>query len=179
MNPAGGLRIESGKQAVKRAGAAAFPGGEPVAQRLVARGAFEQAVQEGAQVEAGASGHNGEAFTVRRCRPEPAGQAGIFAGGEKLVGIQDIQKMVGNPPTLGGRQLGGSDIEVAVDLQGIAIDDLAAESGGEGQGQIALAGTGRADHCNQRAFGPTSGAKTSAWEFRGDLRERPRYTIKE
>ena len=152
MNPARGRGIESGKQAVQRAGPPEFPGGQPVAQRLVARRAFEQAVQKSAEVEAGASGDYGEAAARRNAGDGLARQPRVFTGGEELVGIHDVDEVVRNAAPLFRRQLGGSDIEVPVDLERVAVDHFAVERFGNGQRQSALSGAGGAGHCNQRAL---------------------------
>ena len=81
-----------------------------------------------------------------------ARQPGIFTGGEKLVGIHDVDEVVGNAAPLLRRQLGGSDIEVAVDLERIAVDHFAVERFGNGQRQVAFSGAGGTGHCNQRAL---------------------------
>jgi len=53
----------------------------------------------------------------------------------------------------GGRiQLGGSDIEVAVDLEGIAVYDFSIEFRGNGQGQVAFSGARGAHYRNQGEF---------------------------
>ena len=152
MNPARGGGIESGKQAVERAGPAEFPGGQPVAQALVARRAFEEAVQKSAQVKAGASGNYGEAAACRNGGNGFARQAGIFTGGEEFVGIDDVDEVVGNAAALRQRQLGGSDIEVPVDLERVAVDHFAVESFRQGQRQAAFSGARGTGHCNQRAL---------------------------
>ncbi len=58
-----------------------------------------------------------------------------------------------NTTALPFRQLGGADIEMAVDLQGVAVDDFAMEILGNLKGQVALSGPGRAGDCNQWHIG--------------------------
>ena len=41
--------------------------------------------------------------------------AGIFAGGENPVGVEDVDEMVGDTAALVERQLGSADVEMAVD----------------------------------------------------------------
>ena len=96
MNLSGRAGIESCKQAVERAGAAGFAGRQPVAQILIARGAFEQAVQQSAQIKTGAAGHDRQLAARGNPGDGLAGQARIFAGGEQFVGIDDIDQVVGN-----------------------------------------------------------------------------------
>ena len=58
--------------------------------------------------------------------------------------------MVRNAPALAFRELGGAYVEVAKDLQGIAIDNFAVEFLCDFESQIALAGAGGANYRNQR-----------------------------
>ena len=60
--------------------------------------------------------------------------------------------MVRNAAPLVKRQLGGADVEMAVDLQRVAVDDFAVEPLRDFQRQIAFSGAGGAGHCNQREF---------------------------
>ena len=54
-----------------------------------------------------------------------------------------------NAALLRHRQLRRANVEVAINLQRIAIDDFAIELAGQEQSQIALSGAGRTDHRNQ------------------------------
>jgi hypothetical protein len=51
-----------------------------------------------------------------------------------------------------GRRLGGTDIEAAVELEGIAIDYFSGESFCRAQGQIAFARCGGPDDNHQRTL---------------------------
>ena len=57
---------------------------------------------------------------------------------------------MGNTTALVERQFGSADIEMAIHLQGVAINDLTAESFGDGQGQFAFSAPGGANDGNQR-----------------------------
>ena len=46
---------------------------------------------------------------------------------------------------LGGRCFGGADIEPAIDLYGVVVDDLAVEFRGQMEGQRALTASGGAE----------------------------------
>jgi hypothetical protein len=48
-----------------------------------------------------------------------------------------------------GWDFGGRDVQAAIDLHRIAIDDFTIEAFGECEAKIAFAGSGRADYCNQ------------------------------
>ncbi len=60
---------------------------------------------------------------------------------------------MGNIAPLLNRKLGSADIEVAVDLQGVAVDHLAIEFLGNAQSKRALTGAGGAYDDNERRFG--------------------------
>ena len=77
--------------------------------------------------------------------------------------------MVGNTAPLGGRQFGGADIEVAIHLQRIAVDDFAVELLGNHKCQIALSRAGRTGDCNQ---GPV-GYVCLVWSRHGFLLSNP------
>ena len=49
--------------------------------------------------------------------------------------------MVRDTQTLDRRRFGRADVETAIDLNRIVVDDFAAEGGGERQGESALAAT--------------------------------------
>ena len=68
------------------------------------------------------------------------------------VRIDDIDQVVWNPAAFFRRQLGGADIEVAEDLQGIAVDDFTVEFFSDCEGQIAFSGAGGTDNRNQRVL---------------------------
>ena len=79
---------------------------------------------------------------------------GIIAGAEKLVRIHDIHQMVRDSAPLILSQFRRSHIEAAVDLQGVAVDDLATYPGRDMQRKLAFArGCGpQHDRQDQRIF---------------------------
>jgi len=58
-----------------------------------------------------------------------------------------------NTTALPLRQFGGADVEMAVDLQGVTIDDFAMEILSNLKGQFALSGPGWSSDCNQWHIG--------------------------
>ena len=58
-------------------------------------------------------------------------QACVFAGGAEFVRVENIDQVMGNSAALGQGQLGGADIEMAIHLQGVAVDDFAIELFGD------------------------------------------------
>ena len=88
-------------------------------------------------------GDSGDLFT---------GRASIIAGGETRLGVQHVKQMVGYAAAGGDGRLGRADIEAAVELEGIAIDDFTRKGFGDAQCQLALARCGRADDRYQRTL---------------------------
>ena len=153
MNLPRGGGIESSKKAVERRRAAGLARRQAVAQRLVADRALEEAFEQRAQVEARASGENRKPAAGGDFRDGGARQAGVFAGGEELVGIQDIDQVMGNTATLGQRQFGSADIKVAIHLERVAVDNFSVELFRKQKCQIALSGSGGTGDCNQGSIG--------------------------
>ena len=63
---------------------------QPVAQRLVADRSFKKSFEQRAQVEARASRQNRKPAARGNFCDGGARQARVFAGGAKLVGIEDV-----------------------------------------------------------------------------------------
>ena len=66
------------------------------------------------------------------------GSRRIFACREDLVGIDDVYEMVRNSPSPFERNFGRSDIEIAEDLERVAIDNFAIELLGDAQRKVAF-----------------------------------------
>ena len=73
----------------------------------------------------------------------------ILAGCERLVRIENIDQVVRYATLLFLAQLGGSDIEVAIDLERVTIDDFALELPCQANPQFAFSGSGRAYNRDQ------------------------------
>ena len=76
----------------------------------------------------------------------------IARDGRRLGDVQHVELVVGYTATLGDRQLRGPDVHPAVELHGVGVHDLAAQSLGHRECQRRLAGSCRADdrerpHC--------------------------------
>jgi hypothetical protein len=155
---------------VERSAAAGLACAQAVAQRLIAYRSFKEAFEQGAQVEAGASGENRKPAAAGYFRDGGTRQARVFAGGEELVRIQDIDQMMRNITALGEGQLGSADIEVAIDLQRVAIDDFSVELLGNEERQIALSGPGGTGDCNQGSL-----ARVWLYVVRGICGQTPLY----
>jgi len=81
---------------------------------------------------------------------------GVTAGG-----VEHVQQMVTYPAALGHRSLGGADVEIPVELKGIAIDDLARKFLAYAQCERAFARARRTGNDNQGGF--RSGSTCLSW----------------
>ena len=73
------------------------------------------------------------------------------------VGIENVDQVMGNSAAFGQRQFGRADIEVAIHLQGVAVDNFAVELFRDQKCEIALSGSGGTGDCNQWSFGCVCG----------------------
>src|SRR6185295_15034212 len=65
--------------------------------------------------------------------------------GEILGRLGNVDQMMWHASLLGGRNLGGCDVDSAIDLNGIEIDDLTVKGERELDGEFAFARRGRPD----------------------------------
>ena len=117
----------------------------------------EEAVDEGAQVEAGASGDDGQVAAgsggtaaFGDAGEGFAGLAAVVACGAGFVGRGDVDHVVLDEGALFARGLGGADLHLAVDGNGVAADDLAVELFGEAKCEGGFAAGGGADEDDER-----------------------------
>ena len=80
---------------------------------------------------------------------DPPGEARIVAGGHVLAGTGHIKQVMGDASPLGRRRLCGSDVHLAVERDGIATHNFAAELLGKRHRQGSLAARGGAKHDQQ------------------------------
>ena len=91
-----------------------------------------KAVNQGGKIQAGASGDDREMAAIRDLAHGGAGLSAIFAGGHGVVGIGDVDEMVGDLALFFRGGLGGANVHAAVDGYGVAADDFSVEALGEG-----------------------------------------------
>ena len=65
------------------------------------------------------------------------------AAEKRLIGIGHVDQVMANLGLLILRGFGSADVQPAIDLHRVGIDDLGIQSMCQPQGQIALAGSGR------------------------------------
>jgi len=157
VNFRGGFAVESAQQAVQRSRPARFAGGESVAQSLIARGPFEKSIEQGPQVKTGTAGNDREPSSGRYVSDSESGKAGVLAGGKDFVGVNDIEKVVRNAAAFRGRKFSRSDIEVAIDLQRVAINNFAAEGVSYFERECAFSRSCWPGDRNQRRLGRVTG----------------------
>ena len=118
-----GARIEALEDAVEIAG---FCGeiAEAFAEGFVAGRGRGEAFEEGAEIEAGASGDDGDVATVADLGDGGAGGAGVVAGGAGFAGPLEIEAVVQDAGALGGGGFGGADLHEAIDGDRVAAYDL-------------------------------------------------------
>ena len=123
-------------------------------------------VQGGAHVEPGPARHHGQ---------RPAAQHGIdvgprvplVRGDAGLLGhVEHVELVVLDAVPLLRGDLGGADVHPAVELGGVGAHDLAPQPPGERDGEVGLAGGGRADHPDDDAVHQSessSSGVSSSW----------------
>ncbi len=110
----------------------------------------EEAVDEGAQVEAGAAGDDGQVPAFNNSSKGFAGLAAVVPCGAGFIGRDDVDHVVLDEGALFVSGLSGADLHLAVDGYRVAADDLAAELCGEPECERGLAAGGRADEDDER-----------------------------
>ena len=88
---------------------------EPGAHLLLAGWTREEAHGEGAEVEAGASGDDGQMAARRDLAQGVAGLAGVFACIHQLIGVGYVDQVVRDLALLIGGWFGGAYVHAAVD----------------------------------------------------------------
>jgi hypothetical protein len=127
MDPGRSRRIQPLENPVEASAVTPFPSGETVAQVLIARGSWEQAIQQGAQVKPRPTGdHRDFSACGDVCQDRPR-SPGIFAGRKQLVGLGDVDQVMCDTTARCEREFSGAEVKMSVHLQGIAIHDFPTE----------------------------------------------------
>ena len=124
-----------------------------MAQLFRALRAGEESFQQSAQVQSGATDHDGQVISKVDLRKHLARLASIFARGDVLSGIENIEKMVGRARARGGAGLGRTDIKLPHHCDRIAVDNLALELLSERERQRGLPAGGWTEDHQQERFG--------------------------
>jgi len=128
----GGCWVETGEEAMQPCRAVMLATAlQTRAKVFLSRGTGKEAIREGAQIEAGSAGDDGKALARSYPLEGLTSKAAIFSGGERLVGIGDVDEVMRQACAVGGRGLGGADVHAAIDGDGVATDDFAVEALGK------------------------------------------------
>lgn len=106
--------------------------------------------EEGVDEGVGAADDDREVFASGDVGDEVGGMVAEVGGGELavVIGVDVAEEVVGDAAALGGGNLVGGDVEAAVDLHFVGVDDFGGgEEGCKVDGETGLAGAGGAhDH---------------------------------
>lgn len=125
---------------------------KPLPQLEVRSRTFKQRASQSAQVETRPSDEDCVATAGFDVAYGFAGESGVLARCEVFSRFYEVDQVVGNSAPRFGRDLGGCYVETAVDLDGIEVDDLAVDSEGELDAQLAFSRRGRPDNRGYHAL---------------------------
>lgn len=125
MDSARSRWIEPGEQPPHTAGLLFFPQHQPRAHRRVAFRQVGEAIQQSPQVKASAPDNYRQMMALRDFPKDSTRDAGVLTCGVTVRRVEHVQQMVRYSPAFGRRRFGRADMEPTVQLEGIAIDDLA------------------------------------------------------
>ena len=114
------------------------------AQRLIPRGRGDDPLEEPAQVHPRTSGDDRHAPAREDRGDRGVGVPDVLGEGVIATRVGDVEQPVGDTFPLVARRLRRGGVETAVDLEGIAADDLPSEPEGDERSELRLAGAGRA-----------------------------------
>lgn len=130
-----GRRVEASEDAVEMSWAALLGAvTELSAEWFVAWWRGEQAVEKGAQIQAGSTNDDGQASAFGDSGDRFAGEAAVLASGAGLVGSEDVDQVVRHAGALGERGFSGADLHSSIDSDRVAGDDFAGKPLGEFKG---------------------------------------------
>lgn len=117
-----------------------------LAQRFIPWRTGKQTVEQPTHIKSGSPADDRETASIPDLAKTRAGAAGVFAGAEDFIGIGDIQQMMRNAAPGFRRHLCRTDVQTAIHLLGVTVDDLAVERKREFNGKSTLARTRWAQH---------------------------------
>jgi hypothetical protein len=146
----GGFGVEAGEDFVQvRCAALLCAAPQTLAQFFRTRGSVGEAFEEGAEVESCTGGEDGQLVATAKIVEREERVAAIVAGGENFVGLDEIDEVMCDALPIALGNLGGADVEVAIDLRRIADEDFAVEALGEFDAERGFAGGGGAEDDDQ------------------------------
>ena len=115
------------------------------AEILGARGRLRQAFQQRAEIETRSGGDDWHFSAETQPGKDFFGAAAIVAGGEYFVRLDEVDEVMRDFSLSSDRNLRGADVEVAIDLGGIANEDFGVEAFGERDSERRFAGSSGAE----------------------------------
>jgi hypothetical protein len=149
VNAPGGRGIEASEQTVQRTGPAPLALRQAQSKGLIPSRQRRQSFEERAQVKPRTADDNRKMPTPGDFGDRFARGAGVLAGRVNLRRLQHVDHVLANSAGLVWRNLGGADVESAIELKRVAVDDLSLKFGGNPQSERAFSRAGWADNCNQ------------------------------
>ena len=98
---------------------------QPRAHRGIAFRQVGEAIQQGSQVEAGPANNYRQMTVGRNLMEDGTRDAGVLTCGVTVRRVEHVQQMVRYSRGVRTGRFGRADMEPAIQLEGIAIDDLA------------------------------------------------------
>src|SRR5580658_878466 len=112
------------------------------AQFFGSRWRIGETFEQRAQIQARASGQNRQLAAARKIFKPRQSKPPVIAGGENVGWFDEIDQMVGNSLLLSRRNFRRADVEVTIDLRGIADEDFGVKLLGERDAECGLPGGG-------------------------------------
>jgi hypothetical protein len=143
-NPARGFAIQSVEQPVQvlRAVRLNFCA-KTFAEFFRASGRISESFEKCAEVKAGARGEDGKFAAAANISQNIQGAAAKFSGGKDFLRFYQINEVMRNSTLFGARHFRCANIEMAVNLCGIADKNFAAELPGKFDSQRRFSGSSR------------------------------------
>ena len=147
MNSPRRCGIQPGEEAAHAAWAALLAIHQPGAGRGIAFGETRKAIEKSPEIESRTADNHRQAAAAGDFLHNIPSNPGVLACGVTVGWVEHVQQMVRDTAALRQRCFGGADVEAAIKLEGIAIDDLARKFFANPQRECAFAGSGWAgDH---------------------------------
>jgi hypothetical protein len=127
VNARGGGGIVAAQKPMQGRGASARERCEPAAKLGIARGRGRKPIEQGAEIEPGATRDNRKYAPGFEIAENGAGEGGIRARGEFPARLHDVHQMMRYAAPFPPRKFGRPDFEAGKYLNRVAIDDLAVQ----------------------------------------------------
>ena len=120
------------------------------AQFLRARRGVGKTFEQSAQIQPGPDGQDGKPRALAQVFQDGNRSRAVFARREWETRVHQVQQVMRNAAAFFERGLGRANIETAIDLRGIAGQDIALQFAGQRHGERGFAGSRRTHNGNER-----------------------------